>query len=201
MDKVTLSAALGMLRRTEKADIRKEQYSTDVSTATDFLLLVDSKSGFDGRNVADLGGGNGILGIGAALLGARNVDVYENDKKMAEIARSNLASLSVDKCTVLEKDFFDSEAVYDIVISNPPFGFQSTFNIEAFIVKAGRMAKNVFFIYKDNKNIRGIASTHGMHVESFGKIRMERTATFHKEEVHLLPICVVYRMEAKDGAK
>ncbi len=195
MDKIGLSAKLAELYSAETVNISKEQYATDVSTAVEFLTFVDDRTRINGRTIADLGCGNGILGIGAALLGAKNVHMYENDHKMVEMARKNTELFGLDNCTVVEGSFFDATENYDIVISNPPFGFQSTFNIEAFVIKSCRMGRSVFFIYKDNKGIRKLAESNGMAVESFGKIVLKRTARFHKKDKYYLPISVVYKSE------
>jgi predicted RNA methylase len=49
-----------------------EQYPTDILTTAELIHLIESEHGdIEGKMVADLGCGVGVLTIGAALLGAR----------------------------------------------------------------------------------------------------------------------------------
>ena len=193
MDKLLLSKSLSELREPSDKNVRLEQYSTDIATAVDFLLFVDSYGKLNGKHVTDFGCGNGILGIGAAILGAAAVDMYDIDEKMVELAEKNVIGSNATNCRVYKKDFFDVDAHYDTAISNPPFGFQSTFNIEAFISKLKEVADSFFFIYKSNKRIQKIVQMEDLKIEDFGKIVLPKSATFHKKERVGLPICIVYK--------
>ena len=66
-------------------------------------LLYDAfmNDDIEGKRVADLGCGTGILAIGAALLGARTVRAVDLDPAAVRIAGKNAALLGVDvECIV-----------------------------------------------------------------------------------------------------
>lgn len=193
MDKITLATKLKELDDVPKKIIRLEQYSTDVSTAVDFLLFADSCGGIMEKAIADFGCGNGILGVGASILGARSVDMYDLDERMISVSLENIKKLRLDNVVPYKKDFFDVNGHYDTIISNPPFGFQSTFRIEAFIEKLKDVSDSFFFLYKDNQKIRLLAGKNALSVRELGDIALPKSAKFHTREKLELPVCVVYR--------
>jgi putative methylase len=193
MDKILLSKSLSGLEEPISKKIYLEQYSTNIKTAVNFLFFVDTYKRIKGKRVTDFGCGNGILGIGAALLGAAAVDMYDLDQKMVELAKKNVSELNITDCNAYEKDFFDVDVHYDIAISNPPFGFQSTFNIEAFISKLKKTADSFFFIYKANKKIQKIVQAEGLTIKDFENIALPKSAIFHKKDSVNVPICIVYK--------
>ncbi len=193
MDRLNLSRKLSSLKPIDTPKIKFEQYQTDIKTAVSFLFFINSIVGLKSMKVADLGCGNGILGIGAALLGAEKVDMYDIDPKTVEIASDNVNALNLTECASFCADFFDVHGNYDVVLSNPPFGFQTNFSIETFLEKAYEMSKNVFVLYKHNNFAESLAEKKGFKIYELGDIRLKRTARFHKKEAVDLPICIVYR--------
>lgn len=186
---------MSKIERNQSNKLRLEQYSTDIEMAYDTMSFIDSKSCIAGKNVADLGCGNGILGITAAIFGAKNVDMYDIDRDMTELAKKNVGALELDNINTINKDIFDVDYKYDIAVSNPPFGFQSNFSIIAFIKKANKIADNLFFIYKDNKNIRNLAQINDMSVFELGDIKLQKSQYFHKKNSYTLPVILVYRLK------
>ena len=53
--------------------VELEQYPTEGNLAAAWLTKIDLGDGLAGKHVLDLGAGNGVLGIGAAFLGAKPV--------------------------------------------------------------------------------------------------------------------------------
>ena len=193
MDKISLSQELKRLLPLEHYPVKNESYQTDVKTAADMLFMVDSIKPIAGKLVADMGCGNGILGIAAALMGASHVDMYDIDKGAIKTCSENIKLLNLADCSAIEGDLFDVSKKYDIIISNPPFGFQTYFNLDAMIQKFGQISDCFFFIHKDNKNIKLIAEKYGAKTAELGDITLGRTARFHREDSHKLPIVLVYR--------
>lgn len=194
MDKIQLSGALKDLIPLNVNPLKHESYQTDINTATETLLTIDSLCSFSGRNVADMGCGNGILGIGSSLLGAGKVDLYDIDENALEACSKNILSTGLKNCTVIKKDMFDVSERYDMIISNPPFGFQTYFSIESMIAKFMEISDNFFFIYKNNAEIRSIARKNSAGILELGSIKLGRTARFHKKESHSIPIVLFYRL-------
>jgi putative methylase len=186
---------MSKIERNQSNKLRLEQYSTDLEMAYDMVSFIDSKSCIFGKNVADLGCGNGILGITAAIFGAKKVDMYDIDKRMTELTKKNVETLELDNVNTINKDIFDVDYKYDTAVSNPPFGFQSNFSIIAFIKKANKIADNLFFIYKDNKNIRNLAQINGMDVFELGNIKLQKSQYFHKKNSYTLPVILIYRLK------
>lgn len=120
MDKSELQMELSRLEPVEERSPELEQYPTPPHIAADVLNRV--KLGDDLGEVVDLGCGNGILAIGAALLGAE-ARGYDLDPGPVETARSNAEELGVE-AEFHEADVKDLEEDADVVVMNPPFGIQ-----------------------------------------------------------------------------
>ena len=71
-----------------------EQYATEGDLAAFFVLAIDQLDTIDGKNIVDIGAGNGVLGIGCGILGAKNVTLIEGDSEVCEIARQNCELMS-----------------------------------------------------------------------------------------------------------
>ncbi|MCL4361940.1 methyltransferase [Candidatus Parvarchaeota archaeon] len=197
MKKIDFYREIAKLDKIEKNSLRLEQYSTDIDTAYQFINFVDYNISITGKNVADLGCGNGILGISAALLGAAEVDLYDIDENAVYSAKQNIEKLHINNAKSIRMDIFDVDKKYEIVISNPPFGFQSNFSLSAFIKKINSLADNLFFIYKDNLEIRKIADSNGFLIHKIEDIKLERTLPFHKKSYYSLPVVIVYKTTNK----
>ena len=197
MKKIDFYREIAKLDKTEKNSLRLEQYSTDIDTAYEFIHFVDYNVGITGKTVADLGCGNGILGISAALLGASEVDLYDIDEKAVYFAKQNIEKLHINNAKSIHLDMFDVDKKYEIVVSNPPFGFQSNFSLSAFIKKVNSLADNIFFIYKDNIEIRKIADSNGFLTHKIQDIKLEKTLSFHKKSYYSLPAVIVYKTTNK----
>ena len=144
-----LEAALNEIETFEKPKILLEQYPTRPHLAACILHSIESTYGdLDGKIIADLGCGTGVLSIGARLLGAISVVGFDIDPDAIEIARKNLIDFGLDveeendgycdfvlkdvtrtysrmfdeKCNSKLKDFSQFVGNFDTVIMNPPFG-------------------------------------------------------------------------------
>lgn len=197
MKKIDFYRELAKLNKPEKNSLKLEQYSTDIDTAYRFIHFVDYNVSIIGKTVADLGCGNGILGISAALLGAAEVDLYDIDEKAVCSAKQNIEKLHIKNAKPIHMDIFDVNKKYEIAVSNPPFGFQSNFSLYAFIKKANSLAENIFFIYKDNQEIRKIADSIGFSVYNIENMMLEKTLPFHKKSYYSLPVVIVYKITNK----
>src|SRR5512136_2062110 len=96
MRKRRLEITLQKLKPVTSRSARLEQYATPAVIAADALWEMHSSGDIVGMKVADLGCGNGILAIGAKLLGAGETVGIDVDSHAIEVARENAAALSVD---------------------------------------------------------------------------------------------------------
>jgi len=110
--------------------VELEQYTTDGDLAVRWLSdIVAFGDLAEGCTVADLGAGNGVLGLGALAMGAGRALLVEADQAACEVARSNAESLGfADSVEVIQatlgSDPVDLSSV-DVIISNPPWGRQT----------------------------------------------------------------------------
>lgn len=153
--KSRLAIMLSQLKVFEDASRRSEQYPTDSEIAAEVLWQAYMQGDIDGMRIADLGCGTGILGLGAALLGAKSVVGIDTDEAALSIADDNLLSLSdlVGKkleVRFLEKDIQKFSRSVDTVIQNPPFGTGKKHADRAFLEKACSIAPVVWTFHKES---------------------------------------------------
>ena len=121
-----LAMALSKLTPHPCTDVSLEQYATEGDLAAYWMLAVDQMDQVENRHIADLGAGNGVLGIACLLLGAAHVHFYECDEQTVEVLEMNLGALNHSfsgEWTVhhalVGEDEIDLREV-DIVLMNPP---------------------------------------------------------------------------------
>ena len=123
----SLAMELSKLEKITNKKSELEQYQTEGEIAARWLFDILAFNDItQGCRVADIGSGNGILGIGAALLGAESVSLVEIDKESCKISQRNIDSLNLaNRISIFNsdiKDIVDSFQQPDVVISNPPWG-------------------------------------------------------------------------------
>ena len=70
--------------------VELEQYSTDGDLAARWLTDIAAFGDLsEGCTVADLGAGNGVLGLGALAMGAGRAILVEADEAACNVAKSN----------------------------------------------------------------------------------------------------------------
>ena len=145
-----LETALNEVETFENPKVLLEQYPTRPHIAACILHSIEtSYGGLDGRIVADLGCGTGVLSIGARLLGASAVIGFDVDPEAISTAKRNLEEFGLNceeegngYCDLVLNDvtqtfttLYDNQCklgkdvhfnrfsgVFDTVIMNPPFG-------------------------------------------------------------------------------
>ncbi|MBN2459709.1 methyltransferase [Candidatus Woesearchaeota archaeon] len=153
MSKKELAVMLSKLKVFEEPEMKLEQYPTDSEVAADALWLAYMQGDVDGKVIADLGSGTGILGLGALALGAKKAYLVDIDAKAMELAMENKEFLEEKLGRKLEAAFsagdismFDEKV--DVVIMNPPFGTKNEHIDSAFLLKAMDLAKTIYTFHK-----------------------------------------------------
>lgn len=145
----TLGILLSRLETFSAVKHKLEQYATPSQLAATFLYT--ARNDLSGKRVLDLGAGTGILGLGAALLGAHVICVEKDADAMA-ILRKNLDSLtplSSGSVTEVLADIDEFAPVrVDTVIMNPPFGTKDDGADKRFLRKAFACAPVVWSMHK-----------------------------------------------------
>jgi len=127
-------------------DPRLEQYATPAGIAADLLWEALMRGDISGRSVIDLGCGNGILSIGAKLLGARDVAGIDIDPKAVRVAAANAEARGLD-IRYTQGSVTSVTGSFDTVVQNPPFGAQRKNADRAFIEKAVEIAPRVYSLH------------------------------------------------------
>ena len=94
--KSTLAIALSRLEDFSKPKVRQEQYLMDSEIGASMLWNACLLGDIGAKTIADLGCGTGILGIGALLLGAKQVIFVDSDEKALEIAKKNVLKVKIN---------------------------------------------------------------------------------------------------------
>jgi predicted RNA methylase len=125
-----LAMLLSSLSEHPSDSVELEQYTTDGDLAARWLADIAAFGDISrGCKVADLGAGNGVLGLGALAMGAGRAMLVETDPAACDVAKSNAESMGfVDSVEVIQatlgQDPVDLGSA-DVVISNPPWGRQT----------------------------------------------------------------------------
>ena len=172
-----------------------EQYRTPASLAARLLFHAALKGDIEGRRVCDLGCGIGILAIGAALLGAREVVAVDIDMQVLEIARKNAERAGVN-ILFLHADVKDPATTSqigecDTIVMNPPFGAQQLHADRPFLDSSLAIAPVVYGIFN-----AGSRSFVGSYLAGRGEISeviggllpIRRMFSFHRDEVREIPV-------------
>ena len=127
-----LAIELSKLQQHPQHSVELEQYSTEGDLASFFVLAIDQLDSLEEKTVIDVGAGNGVLGLGCAMIGASNVVLIEGDKTVLSVANANAekvmnkhnCSIETIRCMIGQEAPPEYLNV-DIIVMNPPWGFQS----------------------------------------------------------------------------
>ena len=139
-----ISMALSRLKKPDFYSIQYEQYITSPDIAARMVYEAFLDGFISGKSVVDLGCGNGILSVAAALLGAKSVSAYEIDDEMLRVAAENTGTYHVQ---LYQTDISEISGHFDTVIMNPPWGAYKTHADLPFIEKAGQVADHIYSIH------------------------------------------------------
>ncbi|MFW9808013.1 MAG: METTL5 family protein [Candidatus Thorarchaeota archaeon] len=121
-----LEMALESMKRLDTYDVSLEQYPTPASIAASVLYAAQMEhNDITNKIVCDLGCGDGIFAIGAALLGANRVIGIDVQSKALKASQMNSRSLGTENTVdwVLgDVTSMQLRCPVDTVVSNPPFG-------------------------------------------------------------------------------
>lgn len=172
-----------------------EQYPTPAPLAARLLFHAALNGAIEGKRVCDLGCGTGILAVGAALLGAREVVAVDIDRPALEIACRNAERAGVD-ILPLHADVKDPATPSrikecDTVVMNPPFGAQQIHADRPFLDTSLAIAPVVYGIFNT-----GSRSFVGSYLAGRGEIEeviggllpIRRTFSFHRDEIREIPV-------------
>lgn len=199
MNKSKLAIILSKLKGFEDYNLSLEQYQTESDAAADVLWDAFMKEDIEGKIIGDFGCGNGILGIGALILGARKVRFVDADKKILEITKENLKNIEKELGRKFNFEIFnvnvnDFDAKLDVVFQNPPFGVKREHADRGFLESAFRNGRKIYSFHKieSKKFIEAFSNDNGfdvLEIREF-KLPLKRTLEMHKKRIYYVDIGV-----------
>ncbi|MBI5133099.1 MAG: methyltransferase [Thaumarchaeota archaeon] len=164
-----------------------EQYPLNGNLAASLLWKAYLNNDIENKTVADLGCGNGILGIGAQLLGAKDVSFLDVDKRALDLAKKNAG-----RGMFFLGDVTTFSEQVDTVLMNPPFGVQTRKADKIFLETAMKTSKTIYSIHKiESKNfIQALCKEYGFRVEEIMEedFIVKPLYSFHTEKKHSVAV-------------
>jgi len=175
---------LSGLEQIQSQSIELEQYATDGNLAARWLTDISTFGDLHkGCSVADLGAGNGVLGLGAIALGAGRTILVEADQMACEKAHSNAEMMGfADSVEVIQAsigtDSIELDTA-DVIISNPPWGRQSPKADRPFLdaMLSARVTSHLMHS-AEASHIEPLFEGHGWSVERYGEADFALPAAF-----------------------
>ena len=183
-----------------------EQYTTPSNVAAEILYLAAYV--YDDvidKTVVDLGCGTGRLGIGAALLGAREVFGVDVDRAAVRAAQKNSEIMGVkERTNWIVADIGVVKGSFDTVLQNPPFGVQRRRADRRFISKSLELSSTIYSFHKGGESnrefIKRFIEEHGGKITTIFPLKMEipRMFKFHTKRKRSIQVDL-YRIEGKSS--
>lgn len=200
MSKSTLAVLLSKLKRFENPKMHLEQYPTPSEIAATILWDAHCKGLIEDKLIVDLGAGTGILGIGALILGAKEVQFIEIDKDAQKQIEENITLIKEytdaieGTWSIVEEDItakeFDINA--DLVISNPPFGTKQKHVDTSFLKQACSMGTHTYTFHKtatQDHIMKKLLDFNKPHLEIFPfSFNLPPTMKAHNKTAHHVEI-------------
>ncbi len=201
--KQQLEVYLSKLKQIDSPQARLEQYITPSNIAAEVIWLAYMNGDIKNKTVADLGCGNGSIGIGCLLLRAKKVFFLDTDSRSILITKQNTKSLR--NAIILYQDISSFDQKVDTVIQNPPFGVQNEHADRAFLIKAMENSGKVYSFHKleSESFIRAIARDHNFKMDQILNFRfpLKKTQNFHTKAKHEVKVgCFVLSKLAEPKA-
>ncbi|MBN1544118.1 50S ribosomal protein L11 methyltransferase [Candidatus Woesearchaeota archaeon] len=170
-----------------------EQYPTDSEIAADVLWQAGMQGDIEGKSIADLGCGTGILGIGALLLGAKKVFFVDTDTAALAVLGSNLKRAGITAgFKIINQDVQGFKEPVDVVIQNPPFGTRERHADREFLEKAITIAGTIYSFHKTSTSgfVMSFASDKCFDVTGRWEFAfpLKQTLKFHKKKIQRIRV-------------
>lgn len=187
-----LEIALSRIKPHPEPKVWLEQYTIPPDSAAHILHLATfTFNDVIGKVVFDLGCGTGRLGIGAAILGAKEVVGVDIDLMSVKEANRSAKAFGVhDRTSWVTADIDSIHGSCDTVIQNPPFGVQRRTIDRGFIQKALEVGKVVYSLHKSGAGNREFINRFvrkcGGNVKGIFQmtLRIPLTFKFHSKRTH-----------------
>jgi putative methylase len=197
-----LEVELSKLKVFSKPLLHLEQYQTPPKIASDWIWSMAMQGEIAGKTFLDAGCGNGILGIGLLLMGAKKIFFLDIDNLTLKTCQENYNKIN-DEYEIGDAEFvlsdislFDHEV--DCVVENPPFGTKEKHVDKKFLKKAFSVAKVVYSMHKytTKQFVEAISKDNGFIITHHWRYYFPIKATFHFHKKSVKDVDVgLWRME------
>ncbi len=202
-----LEIALESIKRLDKYDVSLEQYPTPATIAASVLYAAQMEhNDITGKTVCDLGCGDGIFTIGAALLGANRaigIDVQSKALKASQMNSRSLGTEGTVDWVLGDVSSLQVRCLVDTVVSNPPFGVKMRGADLRFLKKAISIADVTYSMHlagdKNRVFLKNEIEKLGARVaqlETF-QFPIGRLFEHHKKQKHIVDVDL-YRICTKE---
>jgi putative methylase len=175
---------LSGLEQTQSQSADLEQYSTGGDLAARWLTDISNFGDLEeGYSVADLGAGNGVLGLGAMALGAGRTVLIDADQTACYTAQSNAEKMGFSDSVEVIQATIGTDSIeldsHDVVISNPPWGRQSPKADRPFLdaILSTRVSSHLMHS-AEATHIEPLFEEHGWSVERYGEADFSLPAAY-----------------------
>lgn len=190
--KKQLEVELSKLEQVKSPKVALEQYPTPSDIAAEVLWFAYMNNDIKDKIVADFGCGNGILGIGASLLGAKKIFFLDSDPSSLLVAKNNFYSLNLSNALFIREDVKNFKDKTDVVIQNPPFGVQNEHADKEFLKKAFEVSNKIYSFHKiESKSfIDALIRDTNFKLNAILKFNfpLKKTQDFHEKEKHIVQV-------------
>jgi len=202
MARMKLKELESHLQQVEEFDSPKillEQYPTRPHIAACMLHTMAATFGdIEGRTVADLGCGCGVLSLGCVMLGADFVTGFDIDPDALAIFQQNIEEFEMDNLELVNLDTRnigpDWKGRVDTVVMNPPFGTKHNKGLDLVFLEAGlEMASTaVYSLHKTSTrdHVLSKARSWGAEGRVLAELRYDLPATYKHHKKASVDICV-----------
>lgn len=184
--KKQLEVKLSKLKQITSPKANLEQYITPSDIAAEVLWTAYMNKDIKNKIIADLGCGNGILGIGALLLKAIKVYLIDTDSSSILTTKENTKDLR--NFIIIHDEVNNFNEKVDVVIQNPPFGVQNQHADRVFLIKAMEISNKIYSLHKIESEsfIRALASDNNFKLNQVlrFKFKLKKTQEFHTKKIH-----------------
>lgn len=192
LSKARLAIALSQLKVFDQPNAAEEQYAMDSEIGAEVLWNASMNDDIEGKQVADLGCGPGMLGIGALLLGAAKVFFVEADAAVIPVLEDNLKQVDRTAAVVHHAEVQQFQTPVDTVIQNPPFGTRQVHADRAFLERAFSIAPVVYSFHKATSEdfLQKFSADQGFTIA--GKwhfdFPIKMSQLFHRRAIHRVKV-------------
>lgn len=185
-----VKSVLSQLKPFKTPKIKYEQYITPPSlSATTVHMIETVYSDIRGKNVLDLCGGTGMLGITCTFYEPLSVVNMDIDRDALEICRENMAA--VDQHVDLVNSDFQSLRVstkFDTCVMNPPFGMRCK-GVDVLAIEAALRCSDVVYVLHSTKT-RDYYLNKFDHIEVIAETKYDLPSSylFHKKKNKVIDV-------------